>query len=310
MKTGQGIATVGLMLSAELLPSAQYAGPLAGQTAQPLGDAATAMSDDNLSLAVCPVVYQLDEASSERGYHYVFYGNAFFINREGYLITAAHVLSDFHDGGQPYLLLRLPDAPPRLVKAEVIAVDSVHDVAVLRAATNPFAGRYRVAYLALTVQASPVGTTVVAGALRPSRLKDPHTFDAPREDYSSAEIMQYTSSALGTGQVVTELFLFDHEVIRGQSGAPVVEQNGNGVVGIVEGRWLRPISRSGAGRQKRAMELWEPQSRLPTLCRYCKRTRFPGNNRLHRLDPDRRCSSPHSLTVDYEEGRRWPQCLQ
>ncbi len=114
MKTGQGIATVCLMLSAGLLPYAQDAVLLAGQPVQPLGAQATAMSEDSLSLAVCPVVYQLDEASSERGYHYIFYGNAFFINREGYLITAAHVLSDFHDGGRPYLLLRLPEAPPTI----------------------------------------------------------------------------------------------------------------------------------------------------------------------------------------------------
>ena len=97
----------------------------------------------DLSTAISPVVYQLDESSSDRGYHYIFYGNAFFVDRDGYLITAAHVLSDFHDGGQPYLLLRLPEAPPRLVKAEVVSMDMLHDVAVLRAEPNPFEASIR-----------------------------------------------------------------------------------------------------------------------------------------------------------------------
>jgi S1-C subfamily serine protease len=201
--------------------------------------------DTELSTAICPVVYQLDESSSARGYHYIFYGNAFFVDREGYLITAAHVLSDFHDGGQPCLLLRLPEAPPRLLKAEVVSMDVLHDVAVLRATPNPFEGKYQVSFLALDTNKPSPGVTVLAAALRPSRLKDPHTFDAPQEDYSTAQVLQYTSSALFKSQTNTELFLFSHEVIRGQSGAPVVAEDGQQrVVGIVEGRWLRPTSSS------------------------------------------------------------------
>jgi len=202
----------------------------------------------DLSTAISPVVYQLDESSSDRGYHYIFYGNAFFVDRDGYLITAAHVLSDFHDGGQPYLLLRLPEAPPRLVKAEVVSMDMLHDVAVLRAEPNPFEGKYQVSYLMLDANKPSVGATVLAAALRPSHLKDPHTFDAPRQEYSSAEVVQYTSSALLKGQTTTELFLFSHEVIRGQSGAPVVAAEGErNVVGVVEGRWLHPTPTAAAG---------------------------------------------------------------
>src|SRR5215469_18146026 len=86
---------------------------------------ATPRATDNVavSAAICPVVYPLDKSSSERGYHYIFYGNAFFIDRDGYLVTAAHVLSDFRDGGQPHILLRLPEAPPRLLKVEVVTTD-------------------------------------------------------------------------------------------------------------------------------------------------------------------------------------------
>src|ERR1700690_1253831 len=95
-------------------------------------------NDLGLSAAICPIVYPLDESSAERGYHYIFYGNAFFIDRDGYLVTAAHVLTDFHDGGQPHILLRLPEAPPRVIKVEVVATDPQHDIAILRAVPNPF----------------------------------------------------------------------------------------------------------------------------------------------------------------------------
>ena len=55
----------------------------------------------SLSSAVCPIVYQLDQSPSSRGYHYSFFGNGFFINEQGYLLTAAHVLETFRDGGSP-----------------------------------------------------------------------------------------------------------------------------------------------------------------------------------------------------------------
>src|SRR4029077_16918979 len=37
-------------------------------------------ADDTVpSSAVCPIVYQLDQSPSSRGYHYSFFGNGFFI---------------------------------------------------------------------------------------------------------------------------------------------------------------------------------------------------------------------------------------
>ena len=116
----------------------------------PAGALTDPKDDGRLTAAICPIVYSLDEASAERGYRYIFYGNAFFIDREGYLLTAAHVLSDFHDGGKPQILLRLPEAPPRLANIEVVATDPQHDIAVLRAVPNPFHGKYQVRFLALS----------------------------------------------------------------------------------------------------------------------------------------------------------------
>jgi S1-C subfamily serine protease len=194
--------------------------------------------DSALSLAVCPIVYPLDQSPSERGYHYTFYGNGFFINKDGYLLTAAHVLGQLSDA-QPYIVLRLPMAPPRLLRATLVAVDREHDVALLRASPNPFEGKYQVRFLPLAVESPAREQAVLATALRPSRLKDPHTFDAFVEDRPAGQVLAYAFSQLDKGSEDTELLLFSHDVLLGDSGAPVVSADSQAVVGLVEGRWLR-----------------------------------------------------------------------
>jgi hypothetical protein len=198
-----------------------------------------ALADDAaFSNAVCPIGYQLDEFPSSRGYRYLFYGNGFFINKEGHLITAAHVLSQLH-GVKPYVLLRTPAAPPRLVQAVPVIVDAEHDVAVLQATPNPFAGHYRVKFLSLGTSRLPRAQTVLAAALRPSHPNDPQTYDSFLEDRPSGQVLTYQFSQLQKGGADTELFLFSHEVIPGESGAPVVVAGSQAAVGIVDGRWLR-----------------------------------------------------------------------
>ena len=194
-----------------------------------------------LAAAVCPVVYPVDQSLSDRGYHYIFYGNAFFINKDGYLITAAHVLSQLRDS-QPYLLLQLPMAPPRLVKAAVVLIDQDHDVAILRATPNPFIGRYRVNFLHLAIDRPQQNHDVLADALRPSRLKNPYTFDALIEDRPAGQLLEYRFIPLDKGRPDTEIFLFNHDVLLGDSGAPVVSTDSHQVVGLVEGRWLHGSS--------------------------------------------------------------------
>jgi S1-C subfamily serine protease len=205
--------------------------------------------DGALSLAICPIVYPLDQSPSDRGFHYTFYGNGFFINDEGYLLTAAHVLSQLGNA-QPYIVLRLPMAPPRLLKATLIAIDREHDVALLRATPNPFEGKYEVRFLPLAVERPARAQAVLAAALRPSRLKDPHTFDAFVEDRPAGQVLEYEFSQLEKGAVDTELLLFSHEVLLGDSGAPVVSAESQAVVGLVEGRWLRTNAASIATAMK------------------------------------------------------------
>ncbi len=189
--------------------------------------------------AICPVVYRLDESPSPRGYHYAFFGNAFFINEQGYLLTDAHVLGTFRDGGQPYLIVRRPNAPPRLLQAVIVATDPQHDVAILRVTPNPFAGKYRVAALPLATDPAAPGQSVIALSLHPIRLQDAQSLEAPREDRSPGTVLSYESTQLEKSAPAIRVFLLSHPVVRGQSGSPVLASDSHAVVGIVEGRWLR-----------------------------------------------------------------------
>jgi len=195
--------------------------------------------DADLSAAVCPIVYQLDQSPSARGYHYSFFGNAFFINEEGYLLTAAHVLETFRDGGQPYILVARRNGPPLLLKSSIIAIDSEHDVAILRAAPNPFDSKYKVAFLPLSSDSASPGQAVLALSLHPPKQQNTHTFEIPREDRFSGEVLSYESTQLDKSSRAAEVFLVSHPVNLGQSGSPVVARDSHAVVGLVEGRWLR-----------------------------------------------------------------------
>ncbi len=186
-----------------------------------------------------PIVYQLDQSPSARGYHYSFFGNAFFINEEGYLLTAAHVLETFRDGGQPYILVARRNGPPLLLKSSIIAIDSEHDVAILRAAPNPFDSKYKVAFLPLSSDAASPGQAVLALSLHPPKQQNAHTFEIPHEDRFSGEVLSYESTQLDKSSPAAEIFLLSHPVNLGQSGSPVVALDSHAVVGLVEGRWLR-----------------------------------------------------------------------
>lgn len=202
----------------------------------------SAPSDPALKAALCPIVYPSDETPGNKGVRYTFFGNAFFINSQGYLVTVAHVLQTFRNLGQPYILVDRPNSPPQLLKADIIATDWTHDVAILRATPNPFDGKFRVAFLPLAAKRSSIGDSVIASALHPSNIRSASTYKLPVQDWSSAQVLGFVQTREEKDLPETDLFVFSHEVQKGQSGSPVILATTHEIVGLVDGRWLRPSS--------------------------------------------------------------------
>lgn len=209
----------------------------AGLLAASVADDST--GDASLSAAVCPIVYRLDESPSSRGYRYTFYGNAFFINEQGYLLTVAHVLETFRNGGQPSIVVTRPNSPPQLIPIAVVATDAQHDVAILRATPNPFGSHSRVSYLSLGSDPAVAGRSVLALSLHPARLRDAQSFQSPVEDRSTSQVLSFETTQLEKSAPAAEVFLLSHPVTRGQSGSPVLAADSHAVIGLIEGRWLR-----------------------------------------------------------------------
>ena len=193
-----------------------------------------------LTAALCQVVYPLDQFPTAKGFHYTFYGNAFFINEEGYLITAGHVLSAFHDGGQPHIIVGSPNKPRQLLEASVVAADWEHDVAVLRAKPNPFPGDSNLAFLPLSAEMPPKGKAVLAASLLSPDVENASSLDVPLENLTQGEVLDYQFHQ-EAGFLESELLLVSQQISAGQSGSPLVSTDSHGVVGIIVGRWLLPV---------------------------------------------------------------------
>jgi len=203
-------------------------------------------SEDSAAAALCPIVYPNDQTPGSRGYHYTFFGNAFFINEQGYLLTVAHVLDTFRDGGQPYILVNRPNAPPQLLRVTVIAKDLDHDVAIVRATPNPFAGKYGVAFVPLAAAPAVRGEAVLALSLGPKQLQNAYSFEYEREASSPGTVLSFESTQLNKPGPAVEVFLLSHPVVKGQSGSPVLALSSGAAVGLVEGLWLRGVTLSSA----------------------------------------------------------------
>jgi len=193
-----------------------------------------------LESALCQVVYPLDQFPGAKDFHYTFFGNAFFINEDGYLITASHVVSAFREGGEPHIIVGSPEEPRQLLAAPLVAADWDHDVAVLKATPNPFPRDGKVAFLPLSVETPPTGRPVLSASLLANDTDNASSLEAPREDFSHGEVLDYRFHK-ETGLPDSEVLLVSQHVAPGQSGSPLVSADSQGVVGIIIGRWLLPV---------------------------------------------------------------------
>ena len=121
-----------------------------------------------------------------------------------------------------------------------MAADWAHDVAVLRATPNPFAGGYGVRFLPLAVERPVTGKNLVLLSLHPLDPLNAESSEALLEDRASGTFLSAQFSEGETEGTDRELFAVSQRVVPGQSGSPVVAADSHEVVGIVLGRWLQP----------------------------------------------------------------------
>lgn len=200
---------------------------------------AAVQSDNTITAALCQVVYPLD-ATKEDGYRYMFFGNGFFINDQGYVLTAAHLLGYFRNGGIPYILVGPPEGPRQMIEAPIVAADWDHDVAVLRASPNPFQTDKKIAYLRVSPETLARGNAVLSASLRPLDVQNAHSSVAPLQDFSRGQVLDYLFYRDKSAEDPSELMLFNQDVVPGQSGSPLISAGTHEVVGVVVGKWLHP----------------------------------------------------------------------
>lgn len=261
----------------------------------PAQESPATTTEDPASAALAPVVYNDDETPGTKGYQYTFFGNAFFINEDGYLLTVAHVLESFRSGGQPYILLRRANAPPQLVKVAVVATDAQHDVAILRATPNPFTTNYSVATVALSSTPATRGETVLALSLHPKRVQNAHSFELQREDFSPGTVMAFESTQLVKAGLPADVFLLSHPVVKGQSGSPVLDAVTHSAVGLIEGIWLRGTHASI--RKTAAPDASAPGAAIPM--RYA--LALLGENNVTWHEADSEALAPPAATLTHND---------
>src|SRR5207249_2578774 len=139
------------------------------------------------------------------------------------------------------------------------------------------------------------GKHVFSISLRPSRLQEAYTFDAPLQERSEGEVLSYQYTRTESGREI-ELLLYSQKVIPGQSGSPVISDESGEAVGFIEGRWWQRLFRPKRFRGERF-------SSTPRLTRG-ERSRTSGSSRAsHHFS--RKCwarykrgrSCPHAKTA-------------
>jgi V8-like Glu-specific endopeptidase len=197
-------------------------------------------------------------------------GTGFFVNPEGYVITAKHVVS----GGtkmlkkipankkQIFVGIALPNTENmrgnfRCVDFEIIDEDSRHDIMLVKLSRNPFKGEVRSGFVINNKELSLLYGTPTLNLLRP---KDGISIAV--SGYPLAETVLVTNSGTlatcwGTDTKemsipgapadfripdIGDVYLADIEVNPGDSGAPVYDVESSTIIGLCVASKLAPVS--------------------------------------------------------------------
>jgi serine protease Do len=177
------------------------------------------------------VVQLLAVGPGEQGKNRECSATGFLVNEEGYILTNAHVVEDARRclAASPgtKIMAKLAQAGGRAARAvscDVVGLDDLHDLAVLRAERPPSAEE-RPGFVRLDPAEVTDGTPVAVTG-HPAFAWHPAT--------QHGEVMRRTT--LGLSEKSAEkstILVLDIPLERGASGSPVYVESG-GVVGVVE----------------------------------------------------------------------------
>jgi S1-C subfamily serine protease len=189
----------------------------------------------------------------------------FLVNEVGYILTSAHVVDEARDclaGASLHRILAKPvTAEPTAagaVSCDVVSVDELHDLALLRAQRSLFRN------------ASESGATTVNAKIRnrylhldPAAVEDAtevavtgHPAFAWHSETQSGRVVGYGSMALSDVNAEKSDVLFvDIPLLKGASGSPVYRMSDGSVVGIVERKDLQHPGRTVAVPVRYAIEM-------------------------------------------------------
>lgn len=164
-------------------------------------------------------------------------GTGFLINAEGYIVTSAHVVEEARrclersPGAKIMARLQAPgETEAAAISCDVVAVDDLHDLAVVRP-ERP-------------VRAEPRAPSPSFLTLDPTPLADGapvattgHPLFVWRPTTQSGKVVRLEKLRLGgAGTEPTEILLLDMSVQPGNSGSPVFRVGAASAVGVIEGQ--------------------------------------------------------------------------
>ena len=196
-------------------------------------------------------------------------GTGFFVNSDGYVITARHVIEDGRQmlqqiqAGQRQILAGLAQPNTEnmrgnfsVVDFDVVGEDVRHDLALLRLRRNPFRGEVRSGFIVGDTEVPLLFGTV---ALDPNRPRDGVAVGISGYPLGEPVLVtnvgcMATSWASTIEEVpvpgapqwfrrsdIADAYLVDVEVNRGNSGAPVYLTENAAVIGVCVGSKPAPV---------------------------------------------------------------------